>query len=47
MLMEGVFGFFESLNCDTSLRKEYIELENDPNLLKEQILRIYLQGALV
>lgn len=47
MLMEGVFGFFESLNCDTSLRKDYVELEKNVDLLKEQILRIYLQGALV
>jgi AcrR family transcriptional regulator len=47
LLIEGLFGFFEALNCETSLRNEYANFEDDTNLLKEQILRIYLQGALV
>lgn len=46
LLSEGIFGFFQSLSCDTQFKKDYSKLLENTELLKKQILDVYLQGAL-
>ncbi len=45
-MTEGLFGFYEMLSCHIKLEKD-CEQFNDPELLKKQILNIYLNGALL
>lgn len=46
LLSEGIFGFFEVLSCETQFKKDYSKLLENTDLLKKQILSVYLQGAL-
>lgn len=46
LLSEGIFGFFQILSCETQFKKDYSKLLENPELLKKQILDVYLQGAL-
>jgi AcrR family transcriptional regulator len=45
-LSEGIWGFFEILDCETELRKDCDELIKDHENLKNQIMKIYLTGVL-
>ena len=46
LLSEGIFGFFQILSCETQFKKDYSKLLLDIEVLKKQILGVYLQGAL-
>lgn len=46
LLTEGIFGFFQILSCETQFKKDYSKLLLDTEVLKKQILGVYLQGAL-
>jgi AcrR family transcriptional regulator len=45
-MTEGLFGFYEMMDCKTSLRKD-CEKYLEPDLLIQQILNIYLNGVLL
>lgn len=45
-MTEGLFGFFQMMDCDTSIKKDCKQF-GDPELLKKQILNIYLNGVLL
>lgn len=45
-LTEGIWGFYEIMECDTSLSHDCKNLAQDPELLKNQLLNIYLMGVL-
>ncbi len=45
-MSEGLFGFFQMMDCETSIKKD-CEQFSDPVLLKQQILNIYLNGVLL
>lgn len=47
LLSEGVFGFFEMMDCETKLNQECAEFLKDTNLLKKQVVDIFLNGVLV
>jgi len=47
MISEGVFGFFEMMDCETQINKDCEEFIKDTNLLKKQVVEIFLTGALV
>ncbi|MBC7740595.1 MAG: TetR family transcriptional regulator [Bdellovibrionaceae bacterium] len=44
---EGLFGFYEILECQTAINKDFGDLANNPVALREQILKIYLTGVLL
>lgn len=46
MISEGVFGFFEMMDCKTQINKDCEEFIQDTNLLKKQVVEIFLTGAL-
>lgn len=46
-LSEGIWGFYEIIDCDTSLRNDCAKIYEDSELLKKQIIEIYLSGVLV
>lgn len=45
-LSEGVWGFFELIECQTSINKDCGDLLHDRAEIKKQILNIYLTGVL-
>jgi AcrR family transcriptional regulator len=45
-MSEGLFGFYQMMDCQTSLQKD-CEQFMDAELLKNQILNIYLNGVLL
>ncbi len=45
-MSEGLFGFYQMMDCKTSLQKDCEQFMND-ELLKNQILNIYLNGVLL
>ena len=45
-MSEGLFGFYQMMDCKTSMQKD-CEQFMDPELLKNQILNIYLNGVLL
>ena len=47
MLSEGVWGFYEIVDCSTSLRNDCDEFYKNSDLLKKQIIDIYLSGVLI
>lgn len=47
MMNEGIFGFFEVAGCKTKLADRYAGLVNEPEELKNQIAKIYLEGILL
>ncbi len=46
-LSEGVWGFFEMFACNTKLNKDFENLATDHIELRNQIIKIYLKGALI
>ncbi len=46
IISEGIWGFFEIIDCETSLGHDCKALAQDPELLKNQFLNIYLRGVL-
>ncbi len=47
LLSEGVFGFFELMDCETQINKDCEEFIKDKNLFKKQVVDLFLTGALV
>lgn len=47
LLSEGVFGFFELMDCETKINKDCAEFIKDKDLLKQQVVDIFLNGVLV
>jgi len=45
-LTEGIWGFYEMVECDTRLSRDCKNLAEDSELLKNQLLSIYLSGVL-
>lgn len=45
-LSEGIWGFFQMLECKTKLSNDCSDIANDHSKLKNQILQIYLTGVL-
>lgn len=46
VIAEGIWGFYELMECETSLSQDCKNLAQDPVLLKNQLLNIYLMGVL-
>jgi len=46
-MSEGLFGFYEMMDCKTGLHKDCKQFLSDGEALKDQILNIYLNGVLV
>lgn len=46
IMTEGIWGFYEMMDCNTQLSRDCSELLRDPDKLKQQILNIYLTGVL-
>lgn len=46
ILSEGVFGFYELMDCETQINKDCEEFVKDPILLKKQVVDIFLTGVL-
>lgn len=46
-MTEGLFGFFEIAACKTKLFDQYSDIINDPIKLRNQIIKIYLEGILL
>lgn len=47
LLSEGVFGFFEIMDCKTKIIDDCKDLINDTNLFKKQVVDTLLNGVLV
>ena len=47
LMTEGIFGFFEVAACKTRLADHYVGLVSEPEKLKNQIVKIYLEGILL
>lgn len=47
MLSEGIMGFYEIMDCNTSIKKDCDELVKNPQALKDQVVDIFLTGVLV
>jgi len=47
MMSEGIFGFFEVAACKTKLSDRYVGLVDEPENLRNQIIKIYLEGILL
>ncbi|MCM2352439.1 MAG: TetR family transcriptional regulator [Pseudobdellovibrio sp.] len=47
LLSEGVFGFFELMDCETKINRDCAEFIKDKDLLKQQVVDIFLNGVLV
>ncbi len=47
LMTEGIFGFFEVAACKTKLADNYIGLVDEPENLRNQIVKIYLEGILL
>jgi hypothetical protein len=46
LMSEGIWGFFEIMECGTNLSHDCENLSKDATELKNQILSLYLTGAL-
>lgn len=46
MLSEGVFGFFEIMACETKVNQDCEAFIKDHELLKQQVVEIFLNGVL-
>jgi AcrR family transcriptional regulator len=47
LLSEGVWGFYEIMNCNTLLSKDCSTLTQDKEALKKQVAEVFLTGVLV
>lgn len=47
LMSEGIFGFFEVAVCNTKLSDKYKGLVDEPENLRNQIIKIYLEGILL
>lgn len=47
LMTEGIFGFFEVSACKTKLSDNYVGLVSEPENLRNQIVKIYLEGILL
>ena len=47
LMTEGLFGFFEMAACKTQLSNHYEDLVSDPVQLRNQIIKIYLEGIIL
>lgn len=47
LISEGIWGFYELMQCDTPLSKDCGQLVQDKNALKKQVTEIFLKGVLV
>jgi AcrR family transcriptional regulator len=47
LMSEGIFGFFEVAGCKTKIADRSAGLVNEPENLKNQIVKIYLEGILL
>ncbi|AZZ37000.1 hypothetical protein CIK05_09405 [Bdellovibrio sp. qaytius] len=47
MLSEGIMGFYEMMDCNTSIRKDCEDLIQDRQAFKDQVVDIFLTGVLV
>ncbi|MBC7456913.1 MAG: TetR family transcriptional regulator [Bdellovibrionaceae bacterium] len=47
LMSEGIFGFFEVAACNTKLSEKYKGLVDEPENLRNQIVKIYLEGILL
>jgi AcrR family transcriptional regulator len=47
LLSEGVFGFYELMDCKTKISQDCEDLINDNELLKKQVVDTFLNGVLV
>ena len=47
LMTEGIFGFFEVAVCKTKLAENYTGLVDEPENLRNQIVKIYLEGILL
>ena len=47
LLSEGVFGFYELMDCKTKISQDCQDLINDNELLKKQVVDTFLNGVLV
>ncbi len=45
-LYEGICGFYILMDCDTQLAKDCVEFKEKPQILREQLMKIYLTGVL-
>lgn len=46
-LSEGIWGFFELFACETKINKDFKNLATDHVELRNQIIKIYLMGAML
>ena len=46
LMSEGIWGFFEIQSCPTPLASEFTAIASDPKKLKNQIAKIFIEGAL-
>lgn len=46
MITEGIWGFYEIMECDTKLSRDGEKLSQDTEELKQQVLNIFLTGVL-
>lgn len=47
MMTEGLWGFFEMAACKTKVSDHCDDLHNDPIQLRNQVMKIYLEGILL
>ena len=47
LMSEGLWGFFDFNHCDVKIKEDIKDYYENTNKLKEQILKIYLDGVLV
>lgn len=47
LFSEGIWGFFALQNCPTPLKKEFSEFTDDTTNLKNQICKIFIEGAML
>ena len=45
-ISEGIWGFYEIMECNTKLSDDCADLRRDPEQLKNQLLDIYITGVL-
>lgn len=47
MMTEGLWGLFEMVKCDTQVINHCRKVVEDPVELKNQMLKIYVEGILL
>ena len=46
LMSEGIWGFFEMQSCPIPMAKEFSEFAKNPTKLKNQIAKIFIEGAM-